>query len=488
MPKLPFYRNHPRFNCLNPRGDNSQEELYEYEYDNAGRPVKTYHTHNKGERILLSESVYDDLGRLQEKRRHNDMDTVRYEYNIRNWVSAIKSRSFVQKLYYDTGSGSGFVPRYNGNIAGIGYEQNGHSYNYLFLYDGLNRLTAANSYDKAGGSIPYSELYEYDRMGNITCLERQLGENKTDALNIQYTGNHIKKVSSGSPVSGYDFGSMSYPDLSDASIEYYYDNNGNLIKNLDKGVVATRHNFLNLPDTVQFQNGNQIINSYLADGRKVKAVYKTYSTGIVVPQDAVYHGNASYSTSTDEWDGHYMYRSWYGDTPRMFMVQTPEGYVGANYVGIDSHRNYAYYYYVHDHLGNVRITRNSQGYYADQSLEYYPSGVLFDRSTEKERQPYMFGGKELVSMHGLNEYDFTGRWQYSIIPSFTSMDPLCEKYYSVSPYVYCLNNPLKYVDPDGKQVIPVPAPVPIPLPIYYPPHQTSTISDQDIIRAVNSGV
>ena len=488
MPKLPFYRNHPRFNCLNPRGDNSQEELYEYEYDNAGRPVKTYHTHNKGERILLSESVYDDLGRLQEKRRHNDMDTVRYEYNIRNWVSAIKSRSFVQKLYYDTGSGSGFVPRYNGNIAGIGYEQNGHSYNYLFLYDGLNRLTAANSYDKAGGSIPYSELYEYDRMGNITCLERQLGENKTDALNIQYTGNHIKKVSSGSPVSGYDFGSMSYPDLSDASIEYYYDNNGNLIKNLDKGVVATRHNFLNLPDTIQFQNGNQIINSYLADGRKVKAVYKTYSTGIVVPQDAVYHGNAYYDVSTDEWDGHYMYRSWYGDTPRMFMVQTPEGYVGADYVGIDSHRNYAYYYYVHDHLGNVRITRNSQGYYADQSLEYYPSGVLFGRSTEKERQPYMFGGKELVSMHGLNEYDFTGRWQYSIIPSFTSLDPLCEKYYSVSPYVYCLNNPLKYVDPDGKQVIPVPAPVPIPLPIYYPPHQTSTISDQDIIRAVNSGV
>ncbi len=488
MPKLPFYRNHPRFNCLNPRGDNSQEELYEYEYDNAGRPVKTYHTHNKGERILLSESVYDDLGRLQEKRRHNDMDTVRYEYNIRNWVSAIKSRSFVQRLYYDTGSGSGFVPRYNGNIAGIGYEQNGYSYNYLFLYDGLNRLTAANSYDKAGGSVPYSELYEYDRMGNIICLERQLGENKTDALNIQYTGNHIKKVSSGSPALGYDFGSMAYPDLSDASIEYYYDNNGNLIKNLDKGVVATRHNFLNLPDTVQFQNGNQIINSYLADGRKVKAIYKTYSTGIVVPQDAVYHGNASYSTSTDEWDGHYMYRSWYGDTPRMFMVQTPEGYVGADYVGIDSHRNYAYYYYVHDHLGNVRITRNSQGYYADQSLEYYPSGVLFDRSTEKERQPYMFGGKELVSMHGLNEYDFTGRWQYSIIPSFTSMDPLCEKYYSVSPYVYCLNNPLKYVDPDGKQVIPVPAPVPIPLPIYYPPHQTSTISDQDIIRAVNSGV
>lgn len=434
-----------------PRGDNSQEELYEYEYDNAGRAVKTYHTHNKGERILLSESVYDDLGRLQEKRRHNGMDTVRYEYNIRNWVSAVKSRSFVQMLYYETGfSAPGFPSRYNGNITGIKYEQNGHSYNYLFHYDGLNRLTTANSYDKTGNGIPYSELYEYDKMGNITYLERKLGANKTDALNFEYTGNQIKKVSSVSPALGYDFGSMTYPDLSDASIEYYYDNNGNLIKNLDKGVVATRHNFLNLPDTIQFQNGNQIINSYLADGRKVKAVYKTYSTGIVVPQDAVYHGNASYDVSTDEWDSHYMYRSWYGHSPRMFMVQTPEGYVGADYVGIDSHRNYAYYYYVHDHLGNVRITRNSQGYYSDQSLEYYPSGVLFDRSAEKERQPYMFGGKELVSMHGLNEYDFTGRWQDPVIPSFTSIDPLCEKYYSVSPYVYCVNNPVRYIDPDGK--------------------------------------
>ena len=474
------------------RGDNGQEELYEYEYDNAGRPVKTYHTHNKGERILLSESIYDDLGRIQEKRRHNDMDTVQYEYNIRNWVSAIKSRSFIQRLHYETGAGSSFVPCYNGNIAGIEYEQNGHSYNYLFLYDGKNRLTNANSYDKADNSIPYSELYEYDKMGNITYLERKLDENKTDALNIQYTGNQIKKVSSISPALGYDFGSMTYPDLADTAIEYYYDNNGNLTKNLDKGIVAIRNNFLNLPDTIQFQNGNQIINSYLADGRKVKAVYKTYSTGIVVPQDTVYHGNASYDISTDEWDGHYMYRSWYGRSPRMFMVQTPEGYVSADYVGIDSRRNYAYYYYVHDHLGNVRITRNSQGYYQDQSLEYYPSGVLFDRSTEKERQPYMFGGKELVSMHGLNVYDFTGRWQDPRIPRFTSIDPLCEKYYSVSPYVYCMNNPIRYIDPDGKQQIVVTPGGPIFLPIPIVPFTNNRpnilSSDQDILRSINNGI
>jgi hypothetical protein len=35
---------------------------------------------------------------------------------------------------------------------------------------------------------------------------------------------------------------------------------------------------------------------------------------------------------------------------------------------------------------------------------------------------------------------------------FTTPDPLAEKYYSVSPYAYCSNNPVKYIDPDGRLV------------------------------------
>jgi hypothetical protein len=31
-----------------------------------------------------------------------------------------------------------------------------------------------------------------------------------------------------------------------------------------------------------------------------------------------------------------------------------------------------------------------------------------------------------------------------------SIDPLCEKYYWISPYAYCLNNPVRYVDSDGR--------------------------------------
>lgn len=65
-------------------------------------------------------------------------------------------------------------------------------------------------------------------------------------------------------------------------------------------------------------------------------------------------------------------------------------------------------------------------------------------------QPYKYGGKEFDSMHGLNLYDFHARRYNSVLGGFDTMDPLAEKGYQWSPYVYCFNNPMKYVDPDGK--------------------------------------
>ena len=52
-------------------------------------------------------------------------------------------------------------------------------------------------------------------------------------------------------------------------------------------------------------------------------------------------------------------------------------------------------------------------------------------------------------MHGLNTYDYGARQHDPILCRWDRIDPLCEKYYNVSPYNYCHNNPIIMIDPNG---------------------------------------
>ena len=81
-------------------------------------------------------------------------------------------------------------------------------------------------------------------------------------------------------------------------------------------------------------------------------------------------------------------------------------------------------------------------------MEYLPSGAIF-RRTGYDIQNRRFCGKEELSMHGFNMYDSGARLQYTLVPRFSTMDPLLEKYYDISPYVYCANNPVRFIDPTG---------------------------------------
>ncbi len=81
---------------------------------------------------------------------------------------------------------------------------------------------------------------------------------------------------------------------------------------------------------------------------------------------------------------------------------------------------------------------------------YYPYGGILSQSTNQGVQKYKYNGKEFDTMHGLNMYDYGARQQDPAVGMFTSMDPLCEKYYNISPYSYCAGNPIRYVDVDGR--------------------------------------
>ena len=128
-----------------------------------------------------------------------------------------------------------------------------------------------------------------------------------------------------------------------------------------------------------------------------------------------------------------------------------------------------YYHYIKDHLGNICAVVNSETntpvqrttYYASgvpmaenlgpdvpPSL-YYAMGVQYTENFGRDEQPYLYNGKEFVEVHGLNEYDSQARMYYATIMRTTTMDPLAENYYHISPYAWCGNNPINYIDLHG---------------------------------------
>ena len=71
--------------------------------------------------------------------------------------------------------------------------------------------------------------------------------------------------------------------------------------------------------------------------------------------------------------------------------------------------------------------------------------IIFVRTLRNKK----YNGKEFMEMHGYNTYDCGARGMYPALMRFTTPDPLAEKYYSVSPYAYCGDNPIRYIDPTG---------------------------------------
>ena len=94
--------------------------------------------------------------------------------------------------------------------------------------------------------------------------------------------------------------------------------------------------------------------------------------------------------------------------------------------------------------------------------------VTYTANESPDWQPYKFSGKESLTRVGLKLYDFGARMYSPSNMRWMTMDPLAEKYYSISPYAYCAGNPINMVDPDGSEIQAPPAPNRvIGTPLYY---------------------
>ena len=412
------------------QGKAVRTEVRTYSYDHAGRLLTVKHKLDALGEVTLVNNVYDDLGRLQSKSLHGSaVNKQTYAYNIRNWLTGVSGSKFTQNLYYNTGNG---VVKYNGSISSMTWKSGNESTvrGYKFTYDGLDRVLNATYGETASISTNANRFSEnvtgYDKNGNIKSLQRygQTGASAyglLDNLTYTLTGNQLSCVEDAVSTAAYGT-NTAFVNGASAAGEYAYDVNGNLTKDLNKGIADIQYNVLNLPSTVSFSDGSTITYTYGADGTKLRTVHKIGSTTTTTD----YCGNVIYENGTQK------------------LLLTEEGYI--NLTGTQQ-----YHYYLKDHQGNNRVVINQSGT-VEETNHYYPFGGVF--GTAGNTQPYKYNGKELDTKKGLNWYDYGARHYDAALGRFTTNDPLAEKYYSMSPYTYCADNPVKFIDPNGMEYAP----------------------------------
>lgn len=109
------------------------------------------------------------------------------------------------------------------------------------------------------------------------------------------------------------------------------------------------------------------------------------------------------------------------------------------------------FYYHPDHLGSFSYITNLDGEVV-QHIEYVPFGEVFiEERNNTWNTPYLFNAKEYDEETGM--YYYGARCYEPRISLWMSVDPLAEKYHDLSPYNYTANNPIRYIDPDGKYIL-----------------------------------
>ena len=116
----------------------------------------------------------------------------------------------------------------------------------------------------------------------------------------------------------------------------------------------------------------------------------------------------------------------------------------------DSYEKMQFYYHP-DHLGSSSYITNLDGKVA-QHIEYVPFGEVFiEERNNTWNTPYLFNAKEFDEETGM--YYYGARYYEPRLSLWMSVDPLEEKYPSITSYCYTYNNPVKFVDPDGQKIV-----------------------------------
>jgi RHS repeat-associated protein len=359
---------------------------------------------------------YDDLNRITKIKRYVDgvnddiiMDHVNYDteslltqFDYGNDLQATftyDSKDRLSTLDIKNGSTSYLDLDYtydtNSNVTQVvnGWrdtDSNWHSETESYSYDGLDRLISAYC-------MSWSHTYAYDRAGNRTSKD-----------SVTYTINTVNEVTA----------------LSDGT-SFTYDSNGNRTQKT-KGIDTWAYTYDFADRLTKMEKNSAILGEYIydGDGKRLQATENSGATTYIYSGLNVLHeknitGAADYI---------------YGPTGRLAKRITFSG---------ESHT----FYYHADHLGSTRLTTDEDRIISS-AVTYHPFG---EPCVEEGLEHYLFTEKE-KDVTGL--YYYGARYYDPELGRFLTRDPLKGELPTpqrMNRYTYCLNNPLKLVDPWGEK-------------------------------------
>ena len=415
----------------NTDADSATEVIHEFAYDHLGNVrVKQVEIDGlTGDRTL--EYVHDLAGRVT-RLIYPDGAQARYAYDSAGRLSRVgDTQGKTLAAYTHTAAGNidtHVVGHTVGDVAGDGIVKGAYTYN---ARDWVTDLNYAGTFKSA---------LTYDPAGNVT---RQVYRHGSDAsITADYDYDDLYRIT--------DF------DVSGGtSQDYAYDKSGN-ITSLVTGTTTLTYNYTSSPTPNRLDSttgtGGQAY-AYNPNGwmtrrgaDTVSYDYRGFTTG---------YGSARYLMDPDR----RRVKKTVG-TATNFYLRGAGGSVLAEYSGQTLTARYVYAgsrriariagdstsYYLADHLGSTRSLLDQEGT-VTAAYDYLPYGKVLATSGA-ESTHFRFTGHERDSESNL-DYMLARSYAYDV-GRFLRPDPMQDAYPGISPYAYANNNPLKYVDPDGR--------------------------------------
>ena len=382
-----------------------------------------------------------------------------------------------------------------GQIASITTTKSSQNVQY-FEYDHLQQLISNRQKNPIASHRKHATpTITYNLNGDILKLVRlgQLGDASfgiIDSLQYNYHQSILTHVTD------YSASATGFKDNTptQSQVDYAYDANGNIIRDRNKSAIIAYEPTTNKISRILLENDHSEVTFILdAKGKKLaEIVYKTVNTQIDTlktlyvnditynwangywsltrinnalynkPNDSTrdYHGN-SYTEIINDSIRNYNDLFDKNQLPTNTRIKLIEGHYTSN-----GNNSLIYSPIALDHLNSVQLIVsdiNSNGRIDTaqeimQSNSYYPFGLTYNEGNQAQLTanfPYVYNGMLRLEHNNINLLDYGARYYDPTIARWHGVDPLAELAPGESPYIYVTNNPLIYIDPDGKFKIPI---------------------------------